>query len=840
VFGPDLPVVSALPEIIAAVRQSTPVVLKAPPGAGKTTAVPPALLQSGASGDGKVLLIQPRRLAARAAAARLAHLMQTRLGDQVGYHVRFDRRVSESTKLIAMTTGMLLRQMHVDPCLEDVSCVLLDEFHERSLEMDLALGMLQRVRTTVRPELKLVVMSATLDPDPLVRFLGDAIPVTSEGRSFPVAVRYASITGRDSIDQQVIAVLPEALRATAGHLLVFLPGVGEIRRTRRAIESLRLGADVAIHELYGDLPPQQQDAVLAASDQRKIILATNVAETSITIPGVTAVIDSGQARVMRYDSQVGLPKLQLEAISQASAEQRAGRAGRTEAGVCYRLWPEAAHRARRQIDTPEIQRCDFSEALLTLAHWNEHDVLAFPWLTPPPPDAVDLARQLLKRLKAIDQDEKLTSLGKQMLALPLHPRLARFMLEAARLGIQRDAALVAAMLTERDPFGNEPPAKQASSGCDITDRLDRLKQFYHGDRSAIDNPVAATQIKQVAEQIERMLGPEVERFSDAVSADKRMQLALLAAYPDRVARRREHTGHDRGLMVGGRGVRIDGRSRVCTSDLFLCIDVDSKGSEATVRAATAIEVSWLDERLIREVDEPFFHPTLKAVVARRRRYFDDLMLSESPIECQPSQEVAALLFAEARLSLQQLLPSGDANIQSLIDRTLFLNEHMPELELPALDQAVIEDVLLELCRTRTSFAALKSAPWSDHLRGRYDYQQLRLLETHAPTRIEVPSGNTTAIEYAAGKPPLIKVRIQELFGWKETPRIAGGRVPVQIHLLGPNHRPQQITNDLASFWQETYQQVRKDLRGRYPKHYWPEDPTTAKATHNGLKPRSAN
>ncbi len=838
----DLPVCECLPEILSLVAASTPVVLKAPPGAGKTTGVPPALMQRGVAGDGQVLLIQPRRLAARSAAGRLAKILGVNLGNEVGYHVRFDNRTSRNTKLVAMTTGVLLRRLHHDPLLENVSCVILDEFHERSIEMDLAFGMLHRIRSTLRPELKLLVMSATLDPSPIVNFLGDAKAVTSEGRSFPVDLRYALLPSKDSIDQQVAGVIPLALKATPGHVLIFLAGVGEIRRTRRTIESMRLAEGATVCELYGDLPPEQQDMVLAESHHRKIILATNVAETSITIPGVTGVIDSGMARVMRFDSHVGLPKLQLEAISQASADQRAGRAGRTAPGVCYRLWPVTAHRARRERDTPEILRCDFSESLLTLAAWGERDVFAFPWLTMPPRDAVASAKQLLLRLDAIDNDFGLTALGRDMLSLPLHPRLSRFMIAATRLNIADDAALAAALLTERDPFRGDQHAGSAEvnapHGCDVFDRVDRLKAFKHGHERSVASSGAAHQVLRVADQIGRMtkslsIDP---RQSNECDSD-RLKRALLAAYPDRVARRRRNSV-EHGVMVGGRGVRLDSRSMARGSDFFLCIDVDSAGTEALVRSASEIDLSWLDARLIRDVDEPFFNPTLKAVVVRRRQYFDDLMLSESPIPCIASPEVGELLARHARQNLINVFPANDEAIVTFINRVCFVTAQMPELELPRLDDAAIDDVLLSLCQSRTSIADLRSAPWLDHLRGRYDYSQSLSIDTLAPARMTLPSGNSVTIQYAANKPPLMEVRIQEIFGWKEAPRVAAGRVPIQLHLLGPNYRPQQITEDLANFWNVTYVQIRKELRRRYPKHHWPDDPHAATATRNGLKPKS--
>lgn len=834
----DLPIVDCLPQILAAVASSTAVVIKAPPGAGKTTGVPLALRQAALAGSGQMLLVQPRRLAARSAASRLSHLIGEPLGSSVGYHVRFDKCLSRDTRLIAMTTGVLLRRLHSDPLLERVTCVLLDEFHERSLEIDLALGMLHRIRS-LRPELKLLVMSATLDPTPIAEYLGNATAVISEGRSYPVTIEYVTAPPRLSIEQQVESVLPGALRATAGHVLIFLPGVGEIKRTRQTLEATRLIRDLRLCELYGDLPSREQDAVLADSPVRKLILATNVAETSLTIPGVTCVIDSGQARVMRFDSHVGLPRLQLEAISQASAEQRAGRAGRTAPGICYRLWPAAAHRARRECDTPEIERGDFSSALLTLAGWGERDIGDFPWLTPPPKDAVDSARRLLARMGAIDEKGGVTPLGNQMLSLPLHPRLSRFMVESKRLDIVDIAASAAALLTERDPFRPNRNARNAIAksehGCDVADRVAQLRTST-AEHDEV-NVNAAKQVRRVAGEIGRMVTSlSCDPTETNQSESERLKRALIAAYPDRVARRRG-PGSDRGVMVGGRGVRLDARSTVREGEWFLCIDVDSTGTEALVRSASAIDPAWLDTQQIRDVEEPFYNPTLKAVVARRRRYFEDLMLGETPIACLPSPQVAELLADQVRGNVSNMLPSGDQAVAAFIARVRFLTIQMPELKLPPMDDQAIDEVLLSLCQSRTSIAELRAAPWLDHLRSRYDYEQTLRIDNNAPARMLLPSGNSVAIQYVVGKPPFIEVRIQELFGWQVTPRIAGDRVPIQLHLLGPNYRPQQITEDLANFWKCTYGQTRKELRRRYPKHHWPEDPSAAVATRNGLKPK---
>lgn len=847
----DLPIHQCLAEILAATAQSVPVVLKAPPGAGKTTGIPPALISANVAGDGKVLLIQPRRLAARSAAARIAKLMNVNVGETVGYQVRLDHRTTPRTKLICMTTGILLRRLQSDPLLEDVTCVLLDEFHERSLEMDLALGMLHRIRTTLRPELKLIVMSATLDPETIVAFLGQAKAITSEGRSFLVQIRYSPSFNQATIEQQVASVLPEALRISQvaggqGHVLVFLPGVGEIHRVRQAIESMRLEQQIALVELYGDMPPEKQDQAIASSQVRKIVLATNVAETSITIPGVTVVIDSGSARVLRYDSEVGLPKLQREPISQASADQRAGRAGRTAPGVCFRLWHEAQHRSRRERDTPEIERGDFSEALLTLTAWGERDVYDFPWLSPPPRPAVDQATLLLKRLGAIDDSRHLTNVGREMLALPIHPRLARFMIAAKQFDILEDASIAAALLTERDPFRGQPggAAHVSDSQSDVIDRTTRLKALRDGKRDSAINESAARQLLRIARQLfEQAQSLSSELIDTDLDRNDRLKLALLAAYPDRVARRRSVGAErgtidgNRGIMVGGRGVQLAQGSHVRQSDYLLCIDVDSAGTEAMVRCASAIDVNWLDPRMVREIDEPFFNPSLKAVVARRRRYYEDLMLSESPVTCKPSEEVAEILMKHIRQTFANSLPTKDEAVAEFINRVQFLTTHCTELDLPILDDASMDELMRMLCQRCTSLAELQAAPWLDHLQGRFDYAQQQLIDKHAPARMTLPSGNTATVQYTDGRPPSLEVRIQELFGWHETPRIADGKVALQLHLLGPNHRPQQITEDLANFWRVTYVQIRKDLKRRYPKHYWPDDPLTATATRNGLKPK---
>lgn len=832
----ELPIVQVLPEVIGGLTACGTVVLKAPPGAGKTTGVPIALVEAGIT-PGRILIAQPRRLAARSAAARLADLMGTSVGEAVGYQVRFDRRWQNSTRIVAMTTGVLLRRLQSDPFLEGFDAVLLDEFHERSLEADLALGMLLRLKQTVRPDLQLLVMSATLDPQPIAEFLsrdgGAAEVVESQGRAFSVQVRFAKQLNRDPVHLQVAKLMPTVLEASAGHVLVFLPGVGEIRSTQRELKSVPAARGAEVLLLYGDLPPDKQDRVLRPSQHRKIVLATNIAETSVTIPGVTAVIDSGTARVLRFDPDVGLPRLQIEPISIASADQRAGRAGRTEAGTAWRLWPQAAQRGRDEFDTPEVLRSDLAGAVLQLAGWGERNVAAFPWLDPPSEDAIWAAQVLLRRLGALDEDG-ITRLGKRMLKLPVHPRLARLLIAGEQLGVPARAAITAALLSERDPFRGASGITASSGRSDIIDQLTRLERIADGQEDAQANLAAVRHVFRVAEQLAAMIeGGTGPQSVHGEASDQAIMRALLAAYPDRLAKRRAR-GSDRALTAGGQGVKLSGQSNVREGELFLAIDVQQSTGDAKVRKASYVDRQWLDAAELEEREECFFHPSLKQIAARRRTYWNGLLLNETPVESSDEDQCQQLLLDNALRNWERVFPADDKDLQSLIARIRCLNDWNPQLNLPRLDEAQLHEVCRQLCRGRRSFHALQSAPWADYVLGLLSFEQQQSLEQQAPKRVAVPSGNYIEVQYSEGKPPVLAVRLQELYGWSETPRIAAGRVPLLLHLLGPNHRPQQVTEDLASFWQNTYPQVRKDLRRRYPKHHWPEDPRQATATASGL------
>jgi ATP-dependent helicase HrpB len=835
----NLPIASVLSKAVAASRGGA-VVVTAPPGSGKTMLVPAAVLDDLPAAQ-KVVLIQPRRLAARAVARRIAMLRDGLVGDEVGYHVRFDRQAGRDTRLLVVTTGILLKRLLDDVALEDIGTVVIDEFHERTIEMDLVLGMLVRIRQTLRPDLRIVVMSATLAAEPVAKLLGDCPIIHAEGRPFPVQARYERWGEQGELENRVAKRVAEAFVATTGHVLVFLPGVGEIMRCQRALSPLAERDGHALLPLFGDLPAEQQDRVLNELGQRKIILATNVAETSLTIEGVTAVIDSGQARQMRVSPATGLPRLELVPISQASADQRAGRAGRTAPGICWRLWDEASHRARPLAETPEVLRGDFAEPLLQLLALGESQ--GFPWLDAPPSDSVINARQLLELLDGTNDAGEITPLGQELARLPAHPRLGRLLLAGAEHGVLRETSIAAALLSERDPFraaehGRRGPREYGAvrSRSDVVDRVMALEAFYAGapgqDPPLELHPGGARNVLRSAEQLFRVV--DFPRSARADKPDEALMRALLEAFPDRQARLRAGT-RDRALMVGGRGVRIDNSSRVRGEPLFLAIEINDMGGEARARMVSAVERSWLSPEKLRTREELFFNPTKKQVEARLRTYWIDLMLDETPTQITDWAAAAKLLANEARHELDRVLPTPDSAAGSLLARVRWLAEAIPDLGLSPMTDADLKQMLPEICYGLRSLDDVHGADWLALLQQKIGYDRLPEIDRLAPQQLELPNGNRHAIVYETGKAPVLAVRIQEMFGVRETPNVGGGRVPVLLHLLGPNYRPQQITADLASFWQNGYSEIKKELRRRYPKHQWPDDPLAAQATRSGLK-----
>lgn len=838
-----LPIDNFLPQIVEKLRSAGALVLRAEPGAGKTTRVPPAILDAGLANlqdgrPGQIVVLQPRRVAARAAASRISAERGTALGAETGYQVRFDKRASRNTRILVCTEGVFLRQLQDDPLLQNTAAIIFDEFHERSANSDLALAMVSQVRRDVRPDLRVVVMSATLDAGPVTSYLGGCPSVECPGRTFPIEIEYSQMHSSQTLERGVAAGTMRMLSRTKGHVLVFLPGVSEIRRTQSELEMSSALDDALVLPLYGDMPLEDQHEVLLPSDRRKIVLATNVAETSITIDGVTAVVDSGLCRINRLDPRLGMNRLEVSRISKASADQRAGRAGRTAAGACLRLWSEREHGMLRDFESPEIARVDLSQILLQLIAWGEHDLRAFPWFEAPPPAALDQALLLLERIDALDKG-RLTELGKKMAALPLQPRTARLLLEGQMLGHGKRSAVCAALLEERDPIrrAEQKASAEHMSDSDVLDRLEAIESFAgsglkHSQAGELMSGTAR-QIIRAGEQLARLIN-ESDASGDSLriagskdcSSEEAMLRAILAAFPDRVCRRREPAGR-RALMVGGRGVRLADESAVGDCEMFVAVELlDSGQPESLARQASRIEKSWLPKAHLSEsIDTAYDADREKVMAVRRLRYFG-LVIDELIVQLPLGFDAAAVL-AEAALANFELDTLVNEEASSYMVRLRWLRHWQPELDLPDFGTDPWQELLPEWCAGSTSIQDLRSAPLAALIQARLTPQQVSDVERFAPESIVVPSGRRVKLEYGEEKPPVLAVRIQEMFGLADTPRIANSRVPVLLHLLAPNNRVQQITSDLASFWKTTYAEVKKDLRSRYPKHAWPDDPLKA-------------
>jgi ATP-dependent helicase HrpB len=817
-----LPVDEVLPELVGALRTAGRVVLRAPPGAGKTTRVPPAVLAANQGDSRWIVMLEPRRVAVRAAARRIAQEHGSRLGDTIGYQVRFDRVASHQTRVFVVTPGILLRWLQDDPFLEQIRTIIFDEFHERNLEVDIALGMARLLRSTVRPDLELVVMSATLDVQSVSNYLEGCPIVTSEGRTYPVEVQYQPMRNDMPVSVGIAQTVESILPKLAGDVLAFLPGVREIRQASSELEWVARQQDLLILPLYGELPPEQQDRALQKHDRRKIVLATNVAETSVTVDGVSVVIDSGLARQQEFDASVGMDRLKLVPISRASAEQRAGRAGRLQAGLCIRLWDEFNHRSRSEQTEPEIRRVDLCGPVLQLLAMGETDLERFPWLDAPKPEAIRQALNLLTQLGAYD--DSLTALGHAMAKLPVHPRLAKLLLDSERLGVRFRGALAAAILSEREAFERDDrPHRQTDS--DVLDQVEALEAYEaNGNWDTLVgrlNRQAADGVLRARDQLARLLKP-----GNSSNSDELLLQAVASAYPDRVTRRRGPSD-PRGRMVGGRGVKLSPQCGVTDQELYVCVNVDAGGVESFVRMASIVKRDWLPANCVETRAEVIFDDSKEQIFARKRTYYLDLILDDVAAHFGDEAEATRVLAEAAGRALPKVLPPPDSSATRLRTRLRCLRAWLPDLDLPSWTDEELIQLLPELARGRRSFEQLRNGPWYETLLNSLTWPQRQTLEREAPDTFEVPTGSEIKLDYEEGKPPVLAVRIQELFGMAETPRIAGGRVKVLLHLLAPNYRPQQVTDDLASFWQNGYPIVRKELRGRYPKHSWPEDPATA-------------
>lgn len=834
-----LPIEAILPELKRALAAHDAAVLQAPPGAGKTTRVPLALLAEPWLAGKSILMLEPRRLAATNAARYMAGLLEEKPGETVGFAIRFERRVSSRTRLEVVTEGILTRRLQADPELAGVGLVIFDEFHERSLHADLALALCREVQQGLRPDLRLLVMSATLDGEPVARLLGGAPVVTSAGRSYPVAIRYlGDPPGR--VEEAAAAAVRRALRETAGDLLVFLPGAGEIRRCRELLAAQPLPGEPLLTPLYGDLPFVEQERAILPGGRRKVVLATNIAETSLTIEGVGTVIDGGLERRSRFEPAAGISRLETVRISRASAEQRAGRAGRLGPGVCWRLWGEGTHGSLLPFTPPEIRSADLAPLALELARWGVAEAAGLVWLDPPSPGALAGARQLLQRLGAVDGQNRLTPLGEKMAGLPAHPRLARLLLAAVESGLPALGSDLAALLSERDLFRRDRlPSHQAES--DLLDRLEALQQWrQRRSLPAGADPAACAAVDRAARHFRQALGREVRERETAAGGAEEAQAAsigrlLALAWPDRIGGERE-PGSGRYLLASGQGARLSPASAVRQAGWLVAVEVAGKpGKEGEIRLASVLgreDIEALFAARLTWQRESGWDERGGRVTVREVRRLGSLLVQERPAEAGPEEVVAALLAAVRREGLEILGWTGEA--RQWVARVRFLRQTMPEEEWPDLAEERLLESLEEWLapslagvRSRADLARLDPG---QGLQSLLPWPQRRRLEELAPTHLEVPSGHRVPLDYAAPDPPVLAVKLQELFGLGETPRLAAGRVAVLLHLLSPARRPIQVTRDLKSFWRETYPEVKKELKGRYPKHPWPDDPWSAEPT----------
>ena len=814
-----LPIDSMLPEVGRAVAEHGVVLLAAPPGSGKTTRVPPAL--ANVLDDGEIVVLEPRKLPARAAAARVAAELGGRIGGFVGYQVRGDRRVSSATRIRFVTEGVLVRQLVRDPFLPGVAAVVLDEFHERHVEGDLALAMLREVRETVRPDLRLCVMSATLDSGPLAAFLPGAVELEGDGQLFPVEVEHESKRVDERLELRVRRATEQAVVATSGDILVFLPGVAEIERCAAAMANLAARHDLLIMPLHGRLPPQEQDAVLRPADRRKLVLATNVAESSLTIPGVTAVIDSGLCRELRHDRGRGVDVLELARISQASATQRSGRAGRTGPGRCYRLWTAGEERGMAARGVAELMRVDLAAPALLVRAFAGREPQSFGWLESPPASGLAAADALLADLGALaGGDKAVTERGRDLLSMPMHPRLGCVVLEGRRRGVPRLAATAAMLLADVEELGRGAGVDLEHAAASLL--LAEERGFPpHLCREASLSPGLA---RRLCSNRERLL--DRSAASDKASDEFELARCLLAGFPDRVAMRANRDASE-AVMVGGRGLQLspaaDGH------DLILALRLRETGrqqrSSATVTVAIT-ETLLHDLGLLEHRDDAQLEESQGRVVAVRSLCYRDLALRSSRGGQVPPERARELLLPVLGRDPFRWL-GEQKELRRLLTRCAFLRDRMPELEFGEQDDAELAAMAIDMLGEGGSLRSLAGLRMADLLLAQLTQAQRSALARQAPDRVPLPSGRSAVIDYGAAAGPTIRARMQEFFGLGSVAALASGRVPVVLELLAPNQRPVQVTTDLASFWANVYPKVRRELQRRYPRHTWPEDPMAA-------------
>lgn len=838
-IGEQLPVDEVLPLLRRALATHKSAVLQAPPGAGKTTHVPLALLNEAWLAGRTILMLEPRRLAARASCQRMAHLLGEKPGDTVGYRIRFDSRISNRTRIEVLTEGILTRRIQGDPELKDVGLVIFDEFHERHLHADLAMALCLDSRKILRADLKLLVMSATLDGASVSKLLGNGPVITSAGRLHPVAVRYLTREATGPLPQLVCDTVLAALEEEEGDVLVFLPGAWEIRRTQELLTA-KVAAQADVCPLYGDLPWELQDRAMQPSrGRRKIVLATPIAETSLTIEGIRIVVDSGFVRVPQFDLQSGLSRLTTMRLSRASSEQRAGRAGRLSPGVCYRLWSETTQHGLIPHLPPEIRGMDLSSLALELAAWGVREPGALDWLDPPPDAAFTQARALLTELEGLDANGQITPTGKAMVSLPLHPRLSHMLFKAKDLKSEALACDMAALLSEREILSGE-----ARRSADFVQRLESLWAFRaHGRQGAQSHHAdanACARVNQAAMQFRRIVScPDSVKTTDT----NRVGLLLALAYPDRVALARA-PGDSRYLLASGRGARLPEAEIRLRQPCLVAASLDAGDTEGMIYTATPLEMSELRRYFashIQHKDSVRWDPQQQAVIARREELFGALVLDSKPIpEINVVNMRDAMLEGIRQLGIAALPWTPEARDWQA--RVRSMRHWRPEESWPDVSDtalfATLGDWLGPTLDGMTRREHLSRLDLRAILKNLLGWELARRLETEAPTHLVVPSGSHVPLEYIPGESPVLKVKLQEMFGLAETPRIAQGKIPVTLSLLSPARRPIQVTQDLRGFWERTYPEVKKELKGRYPKHPWPDDPWMAAATSRARRKRS--
>lgn len=827
-----------MPQIVATLRDRPILVLEAPPGAGKTTRVPRGLLDAGLLEKGEVVVLEPRRLAARLAAKRVADELGEPLGATVGYQVRFEDVSSPRTRIRFVTEGVLTRRVLGDPQLQGVSTVLLDEFHERHLQGDLGLALLRRLQATTRPDLRLAVMSATLDTEGVASAL-DAPVLRSEGRRFDVTIEHLPAQDTRPLHEQVAGAVKRLVReGLDGDVLVFLPGAGEIRRALEACEAVAQSNELLLLPLHGELPIEEQDRAVRPASRRKIILSTNVAETSVTIDGVVAVIDSGLARIASHSPWTGLSQLRVQKVSRASAVQRAGRAGRTRPGRCLRLYTQHDFEARPMAEEPELRRLELSQTVLELRAAG-FDPAAMPWLEPPTSPSLDAAQTLLRKLGALDEKLAATPVGRRMARMPIHPRLARLVVEADTRGAGREGALLAAMLGERALDERMPGDSRAARTTVNSDPVEAVERWLSIESRGLTperlrreglSPNAVRTVDRARKQIERHLQKQ-SRAASREEGEAALQLALLTAFPDRVAKRRDGGGQrlgQRELVFAQGGSGKLGEESGVEAPLVVAVDVQERREGmrggVVVRSASAIEEEWLldlfPDEFVDRVDVEW-NASLERAEAISRLTFGALVLDERRDARPDDSLLSARLLQEVRSRGVRAFADAE-KVDALLARVTFLAESFPETGLPAPSPDVLDDALAALCEGRRSFAQLREADLVGELAQRL-VPDRSLLDRLAPESLTLGRGRRTRINYESGKPPWVASRLQDFFGMKQAPQL-GGRVPLVMHLLAPNQRAVQVTTDLPGFWQRHYPLLRQELMRRYPRHAWPEDP----------------